>query len=132
MSEQENIKQILSNLSVIGSIQKDQTFSISTMSIVDHNSWFTSAWRYYYGENREKTVDFIINIFHEAFKLCQNKPSKLIIEGITNSLVGIINLKETYKKDANIYLTIGDLIIWIELEIRNLYDLLSKNEEKIK
>lgn len=95
------------DLNVIASIKPGMTLSDTTMTVVDHNSWSSSFWRRYSGENRNTTINRIKDLMDEALSMDY---SSELDDAIERALVGINNLKETYKDDQEIVLKL-DLIL---------------------
>lgn len=101
-----NKPKIIGDLVILASITPGKTFSPSSMSIIDHNSWSTTFYRRYNGENRKNSIAHIRGIFIEALNIYSLDPCNDIIDNINEALKGILNLKETYKGD---YYTIAEI-----------------------
>src|SRR3972149_10231129 len=99
MSGQDKKNRIISDLSIIASLTPGKTLSNSTMTVIDHNTWSSSIWRRYAGEDRKNTIGTIKGILTEATSFCNLSPSDEIIVNIEASLTGFSSLKETYKGD---------------------------------
>lgn len=63
------------------------------------NSYFPSVSRWWYSQNRELTINTIINdtnYIHQNFHTLSQQAVQTIINTIKDALPGIINLKKTY------------------------------------
>ena len=90
-------EKIIKQLKLISSLQDGQTLSTSSETIIPHNAWSTTFWRTYYSEDRKKSIEYIKNAFENALILYKEDPSIKI--NIDNALIGLKNLKLTYKSD---------------------------------
>ena len=99
-------KKIVSDLKILATITPGKTLSTSTMTIIDHKAWSSSFWRTYSGENRKMTIFSIKKIFLQALSIIESYESCELLEHIKLALIGVSNLKETYKND---YYTISDI-----------------------
>lgn len=133
MSEQDRKIKLLYNLNVISTLTPGYVLSTSSMTIIDHNSWRTSFWRRYAGENRKDTIAFIKSIFVEALSLISYSPvycpqhlqcncvlRQNIIDGIKCALKGFSCLKETYKGDYYAIAEIDQIITNINLTVNKI------------
>lgn len=111
-------EEILIKLSTIASIEKGQTLSTSYEATLTHNSWSTSFMRTYNGEHRRKTVDYIKDIFERSIAialelkkdLASYESYDILINAIKAALLGVENLKTTYKGDHYIIGLINTMI----------------------
>lgn len=74
-------------IALLKRIQPGETLSTKNLSVVEHNSWFTSMQRYYQGESRERTLKYIADIVDVAIA---NK------EDLDDVYNGIDNLRSIY------------------------------------
>ena len=68
---QENKNKIVQNLTLLGSLTAGKTLSTSSLSVIDHNSWSSSIYRAYTGEDRKKTFTLCQSILQDAVNLCE-------------------------------------------------------------
>jgi len=99
MTEQDKNNRIISDLRKLSQLQAGKTLSISDMSIVDHNTWTSTFWRTYSGEDRQKAKDKIGDIIREALSVLETNPTTDLLNSFEAALIGIGHLKETYRGD---------------------------------
>lgn len=90
---------IIHKLNVIAAIEKGQTFSDAYDTPLDHNIWSTTLWRTYNREDRKKSVNCIKNILDQGYTLYNTTYDVSVIEALKLALIGLENLKVTYKGD---------------------------------
>ena len=116
-------EEILIKLATISSIEKGQTLSTCYETPVTHNSWSTSFSRTYNGEHRKKTINYIKDVFERALIILEdlNKDEgyTILVNLIKDALIGVENLKTTYKGD---YYIIGLINTLVEETNRHLYN----------
>lgn len=96
------------DLKVLSELKPGDTLCVYDMSIVCHQSWSTSFYRYWYGEGRKKTLSKIEECVNEALKNPELK------EDLERALVGIKSLSITYTGDEVVQKQIGDIVTKIE------------------
>jgi hypothetical protein len=139
---------ILLNLKILGKIEKNGRVSRSQDGIIsiEEESHMLFIKRMYNGNNRQKSLKEINNIvnsatekisdllnskylYNEGFNvektLCLQKV-KLLYNELSNSTVGITNLKTTYQRDPQIISEIDLLLNKIEDIVLNTENELSK------
>lgn len=126
------IDKILINLKIISKIRENDRIYINMdrFIIVEQNSIFLSIYRFYYSLNRNKNINNIISIFKDIFEYInnniENKNLTSISNELKNSIIGLQNLKVTYKNDI---LIDSKLDIIID-NINNYIILINKKIEK--
>lgn len=99
------------NLAIISTITSGKTLCVTSMTVVSHNSWSSSFYRTYNGENRKNTLETIKRIILEGIELSNKFPEEQVYYHIENALIGLSNLKETYKDDFYI---VSDIDTFLE------------------
>lgn len=115
---EERVSKIIKDLTTISMLLPGKTLSSSSMTIIDHNSWTTTLWRTYSGENRKETIQFIMGILYEAINIYLLSPNVVLGTAIDSALDGFETMKETYKTD---YYIIAD----IDSTLRDIRDKLN-------
>lgn len=84
------------NLNLIASLEYGETLAICNelAQKQNYNSWFTSCSRYYYGDNRTKTLLWIKRQLDQAMLT-----PKILRPKVPNILQGLRNLTLTYQKE---------------------------------
>ena len=111
---------LVSLLETISLIQPGDTFSTTTGEIINHNTWGSSFWRRYNGENRADSIKYIENIFQSAIKYLNTNFDASIAELLGKSLLSFSNLKITYNTDYYIKADINKIIANIDQELQQL------------
>jgi hypothetical protein len=133
-SSAKNIKleennEIISNLKFIGKIKTGEQINIDSLSICSRNM-FSGFYRSLYGESRDKTFNFFSLIIKRAFEKVQafisseRMPDKMlciqILKNLQLSIIGLNNLKETYKDDRSFVCDLETLIENIESKLEEI------------
>ena len=63
------MEHIVKKLDLITELKNDTTIDIKSLSIVQHNSWSSSASRYAFGESRYLTMIFIAATIFESINI---------------------------------------------------------------
>ena len=124
------MEEILIKLSTIASLEKGQTLSTCYEAPLTHNSWSTSFMRTYNREDRRKTIDFIKDIFDRSLVMLSTLKSDERSElktAIQNALVGVENLKVTYKGDYYVIGLINTMIVEMNKHLCNPIEKLPKD-----
>lgn len=131
------------NLKIIAKIQKNGRISRSSDGVIslENNNFYQSIKRFMTSDSRRQsifeinsiineTLDYLSNIVNSKFmsktfsdtdEYYKNYETiTLIVKEISNSKVGIDNLKFTYTKDANITSQLDILIIKINSSIKDM------------
>lgn len=131
------------NLKIIAKIQKNGRISRSSDGVIslENNNFYQSIKRFMTSDSRRQsifeinsiineTLDYLFNIVNSKFmskafsdtdEYYKNYETiTLIVKEISNSKVGIDNLKFTYTKDANITSQLDILIIKINSSIKDM------------
>jgi len=98
---------------LIGQIVPGKTISTSTTSLVDHSSWFTSLSRTYWRESRNETLAWIETVLVDGVMAEDIRPDQ-----IERALLGLENLKKTYKNDFYTIAEISRLISKIDTSLK--------------
>ena len=122
------------NLRLISKIEIGDKLYPTDKYINIDNSWMPSVTRWLYGVNRNKNLEFITSIINRAFILNNSisndkspeAPQMLLrlTSDLSNSIHGLLNLKQTY---------ISDKLIQSELDvmIENIRNKVDSNNKKI-
>lgn len=127
-------KETVEILKRLSTLQKGQTISSTDMSIVDHSSWTTAAWRTYAGESREKTLNSVRDLFNTAISFVERDQTDIdMVNAISDALRGVDMLKLTYTKDVKMASNIQDFITEITAKVHELGERILDNftEEEI-
>ncbi len=108
-------------LKKLASLKPGFTLSTTTMTVLNHNSWTSSFWRFYYGENRNEMLISIRKILNDAIELLSKTHSLDLKEDVIAALKGISVLKETYHGDYYTIAEIDRIITNVNANIK-LYD----------
>lgn len=89
-----------SDISLISRVLPGDTINIVTKQIVKHNSWYTWVTRNWYGETKDKLVEWISTVVREEFKKIKQTRDivkrKIRTEQLSGATTGIRNLCSTY------------------------------------
>lgn len=125
-------KETITRLKFISKIQEGEKINTKHYLAIVNNDWLNSVLRTFYNfESRNHTVQFVNDTINTAFQLLDQMKVSLKIEDkinidemnimtnmfkdLTNSIVGIHNLKKTYKTDKIIVCQLETIIENIEL-----------------
>ncbi len=127
-------EEILIKLAMIASIKKGETLSTSYEKPVLHNCWSTSFSRTYNGEHRKKTISHIKSVLDSAVLLLNDmktdkEGTEILLNTIKEALLGVENLKTTYKGDYYVIGLINTLIDEITIAI-NKNDIVNTSSEQ--
>ena len=117
------------NLNVIGQIQLHSKIYIRNGNIfIDENyAIFSSFKRYFMGDNRYDTLEFIRTLIHNTFVLCdriildanETKYHSILSrlnKDLVNAKSGLSNIKDTYLNDARISSSVDVLLDNIDVQ----------------
>ena len=133
------------NLNVIGQIQLHAKVFIRNGNIYIDDSYamITSLKRFFMGDNRYNTLDFIRTLIHNTFVLCDrimldniDEQYLSILSRLQNDLVnsksGLGNIRDTYSNDARITSSVHVLIDNINVQDKKISDFfINKGVKKI-
>lgn len=117
-----DINNILLNLEIIRQINEGDKLAINILPgtsklFVDNNIYFSGTRRWYNGYNREDSIKFIEELVSKVENTSEflingnhNELSNNLKNAITNSIIGLNNLKNTYMDDS---ITIAKLTLII-------------------
>lgn len=124
------ITELITNLSVIGLIEKEQKLNVKTMSFSPSNTWGQTIYRTYYRESRQGLVDFLQDILAKTINAIQDFANtefcKLVVNHLAIARVGIVNLTITYADDPNILSQINVILENIDIQLAKNRKLLVK------
>ena len=136
------------NLNVIGQIQLHAKIYIRNGNIYIEENYvlLSSLKRYFMGDNRFDTLEFIRTLIHNTFVLCDrimldDKKEDVtkynsILSRLGNDLMncqkGINNIKDTYANDARISSTVEVLIDNINVEYNKITKYLHHDSPKLR
>lgn len=86
-------------LKLLKNLKSGDTINLATMSIEPHFSKMTSAKRWFYGENRYKTISEIENTINNTIKSLSCEFDELLHDQLLASATGIRSLLNTYSND---------------------------------
>ena len=128
-----NLEDIFVNLTLISKIEVGNKLFQKDKYINIDNSYFAFISRWFYGNNRKSSINFITQILNKAFEYCSelvsvNTPetsqqSLRLNNDLKNAINGLTNLKLTYSYDKLIQAEIDVMID----NIRSKLDLYFKN-----
>ena len=108
-----DITPILLDLEIIKQIQKNNKLAINILPgckklFVDTNEYLTSSInRWYYGYNREDSIEYLENLTQQIEKICEfilegahTSSAQVLKIAIKEAINGLNNLKNTYIKDS--------------------------------
>ena len=151
-----NYDKTILNLKTISRIEKSSKLYIDAENniMIDSYSIFRPFKRFYYGFNRESTLNAVFNIYTHANErmkflldsqytkkysqtnreMIQDENYKKFIdnyekivelsEELTSSISGLLNLQETYKHDVSVYVRIEFLIKTIKSMVMKAHSVL--------
>jgi hypothetical protein len=86
-------------LKLLADLNPGDTINVSTMSIVKHNSYYTSIKRWVFSENRHKTLIQIENSISDALFSLKSKFNMPLFQELLKSSTGLQSLLITYHGD---------------------------------
>ena len=129
---------ILSNLTLLSKVQKYEKLIIKkrqnkgdiNFEIQIDNSYLPSIKRFFYGDDRDKTIEYLnklINCGIEKYNEEKNKDNKIAMNKIASLLesskLGLSNLKITYNTDQSITSKIDIIIDTIDVFRINIHSI---------
>lgn len=118
----QSLNDIIVKLSVVGAIGHRSKLNVSTLSVVDGDSWSTSISRCLYGEDRRHTLNFITSLMMQAFDALKNYHQSefepLIIKKLIAARGGVHNLVQTYIDDIYICCELNQLLENIDIQLK--------------
>lgn len=120
------IIELITNLSVVGLIDKEQKLNVKNMSFSPSNTWGQSFYRFYYRESRQGLINYLKFLLADTIAAIQDyyqtEYCKIIVNHLALAKPGIQNLTITYKEDPNI-------LSQLNVIIENIDMLLEKNKK---
>lgn len=125
------IMELITNLSVIGLIEKEKKLNISTMSFSPANTWGQAFYRYYHRESRQGLIEYLKNTLAQTILAIQDYRDtefcKIIINHLSLSKSGIQNLAITYADDPNILSQLNVILENIDIQLNKNKKFLEPN-----
>lgn len=97
-----NKHEVSEKLFILSNISEGETYSYVSNKNMVHNSYMTSIYRSYNGENRSDMYQKLEEILLTAANIYLEEKSKDILLLIKGAMKGINNLMVTYKSDKNL------------------------------
>lgn len=115
------ITELITNLSVIGMIDKEQKLNVNTMSFSPSSTWGQSFYRRWYRESRQGLIEFLKHTLAETILAIQDYSNtefcKIIVNHLSLSRPGIVNLSITYADDPNILSQLKVILESIDIQL---------------
>lgn len=128
-TQSEKTQQIITHLKFISTFEPGDKINISTLQI-EKNTIINSIKRYWYGESRNTTLNFITTTIDQSSQIILNLlnsdsiSDKMLCSTITTDLKkcinGLKNLQQTYIDDKLFFCTIDTIIDNIEAKISEI------------
>ncbi len=129
------IMELITNLSVIGLIEKEQKLNISTMSFSPSNTWGQAFYRYYHRESRQGLIEYLKNTLSQTILAIMDYKDtefcKIIINHLALTKPGIQNLAITYADDPNILSQLNVILENIDIQLNKNRKFLEPNFKSI-
>lgn len=139
------LNDVFVNLKMITKIKNNEKLYINKNLLNTDNSYFQWFTRWYNGEDRHGTVDYISHIINEAFRMCNliinaemtgireenvfDDDNSVVLHRLTHELTGVINglitMKMTYVDDSLIQSK-------IDLMLDNINNKIQRNNKLLK
>jgi hypothetical protein len=129
-----DISETLSNLKFIGMVEKGEKMDVKIQKIRS-NSIYDSILRFFSGESRNNTLDFLNTNVSRAFDILEHHIKKIntsgssktickiIIKDLSGCMIGIENLKCSYKEDKKFICQIETLIDTIKIKLKEITEI---------
>lgn len=118
--------ELITNLTVIGLLDKEQKLNVSNMSFSPAQTWGQSMYRFWKRESRQGLIDHLKFLLADTISAIQDygqtEYCKIIINHLNLARPGIFNLTITYKEDPNI-------VSQLNVILENIDILLEKNKK---
>jgi hypothetical protein len=129
LQQTEKNHQTITHLKFISTFEPGDKINISTLQI-EKNTLLNSIKRYWYGESRNTTLNFITSTIEQSFQIVltllnsDNISDKMLCSSITIDLKkcinGLKNLQQTYSDDKLFFCTIDTIIDNIDAKISEI------------
>ena len=129
VQQTEKTHQTITHLKFISTFEPGDKINISTLQI-EKNTLLNSIKRYWYGESRNTTLNFITTTIEQSFQIVltllnsDNIRDKMLCFSITIDLKkcinGLKNLQQTYSDDKLFFCTIDTIIDNIDAKISEI------------
>jgi hypothetical protein len=129
LQQSEKNHQTITHLKFISTFEPGDKINISTLQI-EKNTLLNSIKRYWYGESRNTTLNFITTTIEQSFQIVltllnsDNISDKMLCSSITIDLKkcinGLKNLQQTYSDDKLFFCTIDTIIDNIDAKISEI------------
>lgn len=112
---------LLDKLIFISKVGKDQKINVSTMDIVNSDTYFGKMSRLWNRENKVKTLEFLNNVIQQTIQYIQvyyqTEYISIIINKLSESKIGFQNLLETYKNYPRTVSQLSVFLTNIDLQV---------------
>jgi len=129
------LQEILIRLKYIGGIKRGVKLNIQNLSYSD-SSWFETIRRSLSGEGRAHTQEFLKNVVSSSLDIINDyKDSEFIetiLEHLSNTVVGLENLRETYRMDPEFECRVSTIIENVNFQLDKNKHFLKGRKKKIK
>jgi hypothetical protein len=103
-----------SDLALISNIKPGDTLSVSTRTIINHNSWTATITRWTWSENRQVTVRFIKEVIKLALLKLSDTFDYALLDKVLQAGNGIKGLMVTYSDDNTLVIKLTRILSKIE------------------
>ncbi len=107
-------------LKLLSSLEIGDTINISTMSKVSHDSYMTATTRWFYGENRHRTLTLIEEEITSTLLQLHKVFSFSICYDLSEAYQGIENLSFTYQNDKDVVIRLRKCMEAIEKYLQSV------------
>lgn len=125
------INELITNLSIVGLISKDQKLNIRTMSFSPAFTWGQAFYRAWHKESRTELITFLRDLLDQTLLFMddykETKFLKIIVNHLNLSRKGIVNLLDTYCEDPNIIAQLQVIIENIDIQLERNRKLIMNN-----
>ena len=129
------ITELITNLSVIALIDKEQKLNVNTKSFSSSNTWGASFYRRYQGESRNGLIIFLKAVLSETILAIKDYSSteflKIVVNHLKLARPGIQNLCVTYADDPNVLSQLQVIMENIDIQLYKNRELIDPSFESI-
>lgn len=103
--------QLINRLQLIANVQEGQTINVTSQTIGDHSSWYSSWNRWLHSESRRLTLEFIL-LAESQLPIYLGDPE--LLELLPKVSQGLHYLTITYQKDPEMISSLNRVIEYVE------------------
>lgn len=107
-------------LKILSTLEIGDTINVSTMTKVSHNSYMTATTRWFYGENRHRTITMIEEQITSVLLQLHKAFSFSLCYDLSTAYQGIQNLIVTYQDDSDSTLRLRKCLDAIEKYLQSV------------